>query len=392
MANWAAISALGTAASGAGDYFGTVALDKKKQDMLAQARANKLEDSAAAAASKEADYLQGREDKKNDGIAAEKQWQSRNAQGIAEAANLREKIRLEDDVQKDADHIRLVEESGELAEIAATRAKAVSNADDGGWSGEFHVDQETGAVSKITKEGDLVPTDRSELTAVELKNLEWTQEELQEEREYQLNLEREMLEAAADLEKNGFDFTEAQSKIYIHYGNGMGGLANAYKALEEGPQGGMDAVIRQLGEGKIMSNWMQTEEAQLYHQAMLVMAEATLRHKSGAALKPDEILLEAKKYMIEVGDTAAMIIQKNDSAQSAVDLMGDTLPKEAKALALSRVSPVKYTDPNAKRHTVPASVQAARSVAGTPLRSAGNTNATGQAIPEDLAKYYNTNK
>lgn len=46
MANWSAIGALGTAASGAGDYFGKLGETKRKAEVLAQARAMELADKA----------------------------------------------------------------------------------------------------------------------------------------------------------------------------------------------------------------------------------------------------------------------------------------------------------------------------------------------------------
>ena len=46
MSKWSALGALGEAASGAGDYFGTLGETKRKAEVLAQARAMKLEDRA----------------------------------------------------------------------------------------------------------------------------------------------------------------------------------------------------------------------------------------------------------------------------------------------------------------------------------------------------------
>ena len=48
MSNWAAIGALGTAAEGAGNYFGIIAKEKIVSQRLAEARSNKLADTAEA--------------------------------------------------------------------------------------------------------------------------------------------------------------------------------------------------------------------------------------------------------------------------------------------------------------------------------------------------------
>jgi len=62
MSNWAAIGALGTAAEGAGNYFGIIAKEKIVSERLAEARANKLADVEEARESADGARLQGLKD------------------------------------------------------------------------------------------------------------------------------------------------------------------------------------------------------------------------------------------------------------------------------------------------------------------------------------------
>ena len=362
MANWAAIGALGTAAEGAGNYFGQVHMERKKAERLAEARSQQLADkkdnrehtAALLSDSKEysADLLKDERENtanlltdsndRSDRLIDESNERSDFVyeRGQDDDAELRAENRffgrLDKAEQRAYERMTLKEQR----EYKVEREAADLKIDNEQWSGQFwtaDTGPDAGKIFKVLKDGSKVETPFSEMTDGE-----------KYESKVFIDAKAARLKAAGE----GLDLTESQSKVMIHFGNGAAALNDMNKALQlggtEGAAGTKEALIRQFGEGGVSSNWAQSEAGQLYNQGAYVALEATLRHKSGAALKTEEIVLEAKKYQIEAGDSNAVIAQKIESLHRAVYLMGDTLPQGARDMALSRMSGTNYTDPDAQ--------------------------------------------
>jgi hypothetical protein len=351
MANWAAIGALGTAAEGAGNYFGQVHMERKKTERLAQVRANKLADRkdnrehtasllensqehTADLLGEKKDYDAGLLDDRNDRSDME---YNRNKDDQSDLrAETRFWDRLNENEQRAYDRMTLEEQR----EYKVNREAEDLKIDNEQWSGQFWTADkgpDAGKIYKVLKDGSKVETPFEEMTAGE-----------KYESKVFMDARAAKLEAAGE----GLDLTESQSKVMIHFGNGAAAINDMNKALQlsEGNAASTkESLIRQFGEGGVTTAWMEGETAQLYNQAAYVALEATLRHKSGAALKTEEIVLEAKKYQIEAGNSPAVIAQKMESLHRAVYLMGDTLPQGARDMALSRMSGTNYTNPDERK-------------------------------------------
>jgi|TARA_B110000914_G_scaffold223220_1_gene238254 hypothetical protein len=347
MANWAAIGALGTAAEGAGNYFGQVHMERKKAERLAQVRAEKLadvKDNRAHTAS-----LLEDSNERADGLLEDKKEYDADIlgdkhdredfvyeRGQDDKSDLRAETRffdrLDEDEQRAWDRMTLEEQR----DYKIKREAADLKIDNEQWSGQFWTADsgpDAGRIYKVLKDGSKVETPFEEMTDGE-----------RYESKVYMDAKAAKLKAAGE----GLDLTESQSKVMIHFGNGAAAINDMNKALHlsSGDAAGTkQSLIRQIGQSGVTTTWLESEEAQLYNQAAYVALEATLRHKSGAALKVEEIILEAKKYQIEVGNTPAMIAQKIESLHRAVYLMGDTLPQGARDMALNRMSGTNYTNP-----------------------------------------------
>ena len=351
MANWAAIGALGTAAEGAGNYFGQVHMERKKAERLAQVRAEKLadvKDNRAHTASlledsnERADGLL--EDKKEyDADLLEDRTDREDfvyERGQEDKSDLRQELRffdrLDENEQRAYDRMTLEEQRKYKVDREAADLKIENEQ----WSGQFWTADkgpDAGKIYKVLKDGSKVLTPFEEMTDGE---------------RYEAKVYTDAKAARAKAAAAGLDLTESQSKVMIHFGNGAAAINDMNKALQLSAgdaAGTKESLIRQFGEGGVTTAWMESETAQLYNQAAYVALEATLRHKSGAALKTDEIVLEAKKYQIEAGNTPAVIAQKMESLHRAVYLMGDTLPQGARDMALNRMSGTNYTDPDEQK-------------------------------------------
>ena len=70
-----------------------------------------------------------------------------------------------------------------------------------------------------------------------------------------------------------------------------------------------------------LPNALQPEVAQRYNQAVLTIADANLRMKSGAAVTPKEIENEARAFYVQPGDKLPTIRQKRRALQRIIDTM-----------------------------------------------------------------------
>ena len=116
MSNWAAIGALGTAAEGAGNYFGIIAKEKIVSERLAEARANKL-----------ADVKEGREFAEGERVKQE----DRDVVLTADAVK--------------ADDLRRGKINGEARTEGVYNDEQEVIQDGKTWSGKTHTDEATGS-------------------------------------------------------------------------------------------------------------------------------------------------------------------------------------------------------------------------------------------------------
>ena len=309
MANWSAIGALGEASKTAGTYFGVLAVEKTRSERLAQARAEKVADTADARkyqeTTKEADRLQGIEDA--DAV---------REQGIEDALVLQKAANAESDRRK-----------GVSAEIADR------NLDEG------ETEEEWKPVS-----GQDIETDKDGNKYIMVTNGKTTEyqpigmggaartNKLGEEEEDPVEFVPD-----ADLKLN-----TDQAKTYGFYARGIGAQAEMEQLLKTSGLAEVSsdsaAVWRQLPMPQLIKGVFQGKESEAYENIVRRMYTAILRKDSGATLNDDEIEEMKSTYMIQAGNSPELIARKMDNLKRDVYNLGDQLPANAKAKADAQIA------------------------------------------------------
>ena len=99
-----------------------------------------------------------------------------------------------------------------------------------------------------------------------------------------------------------------------------------------------------------LTNMTASGDTQLWNQAQSDWVRAKLRRESGASISDDEMAREITTYFPQVGDTEAVIEQKRQARESAVQAMGIgaglTLdaPQSPRSTPTRRGAIVKWSD------------------------------------------------
>jgi hypothetical protein len=126
------------------------------------------------------------------------------------------------------------------------------------------------------------------------------------------DIRKEERKAEQEIKKEKRAPNQTQSNSYS-FGTRM---ANAERNLS-----GIDSILSSGAEAAMStlpaSNYMVSEEYQLAQQAAQDWVTANLRKESGAAIPPEEMAQEIKKYFPRAGDSEAVIEQKRKSRAMA---------------------------------------------------------------------------
>jgi hypothetical protein len=137
-----------------------------------------------------------------------------------------------------------------------------------------------------------------------------------------LAIEREKLKMEAlnngvklsDVQANGLLFGERAAQAHQQL--------DALMSPSIGPDGkpvqGYDATKLSAGAGRLLPNFMQTEDAQKFQQSKLNFISAVLRKESGAAISNSEIKNAEKQYFPSAGDTPGVLLQKKANREAAI--------------------------------------------------------------------------
>lgn len=257
MSNWAAIGALGTAAEGAGNYFGIIAKEKIVSQRLADARANKVADTEDAREyqeqTAETNRVQGLEDQE----AAREQSIKDNLVTTA-AAN------AENDRRK-----------GVTAEIA----------DRGGDEGEKW--------TKVSNSDMKVDADGNEYILMDNGSgtTEYKQVGMGDV-------------PFVDAETEGGDKSEFEAKAAYQKSGAQAGLNDMYRAMEAGYD---PTTLSSYIDGKVVKsdelNFIASAEGQVYQRGATQLYENLLRRATGAAAPDTEVMRYYQMFVPKAGDS-----------------------------------------------------------------------------------------
>lgn len=277
MANWSAIGALGTAASGAGDYFGKLGETKRKAEVLAQARAMELADKADERSYQEGLYKRDRADGKEDAAAARV-------------------LELED---RDAGW----KNDAEVAKTQAGTAQDLARLNSGLRTAEGEKQHEQNLALQEAKDED---------------NVAAAAEKAEVDRQAALF---ETLNNPVKLSSHQTDLLQRAAK-------GKQGIANLEELLANPDfdvTSSREHMMSKYADNDVTRGAIEKEWRQ-WDNAVLSIVTQELRTDSGAALTNEEIASYSKRIGPQIGDTAEEIRQKIESMKqtfAAMDAAGD---------------------------------------------------------------------
>jgi len=297
MANWAAISALGTAAQGAGDYFGQLSSRKVQEERLAQARGEKLADREhtdkraddAAAVATEAAAAQV--------IADEKQRQLERGEGIDDDANLRRTLADEKLGRAATAHELEVTQEQEAYDLEVSRR---GKEFDRTWS-----DPKTGEVFEIMKDGSSVATGRFGEITVDEEGVEIGSTDVTNMSES----ERKTLYQAAGAS--------------VGYGDMLAAMDAGYEPTDWA-RGNFDKMMIKSD----LTNEFASEQGQLYHRGATQLYENLLRKATGAAAPDTEVVRYAEMFIPRPGDHPSVARAKILAAGKMIEALKDPYWKD----------------------------------------------------------------
>lgn len=132
------------------------------------------------------------------------------------------------------------------------------------------------------------------------------------EQQTQRDIEKESRKLQMDIEKEKRAPNQTQSNSFA-FGTRMADAENNLSGIDSVLADGKQAALGSLPGG----NYIVSDEYQLAQQAARDWVTANLRKESGAAIPPEEMEQEIKKYFPQPGDSASVIEQKRQSRANA---------------------------------------------------------------------------
>ena len=296
MANWAAIGALGTAAEGAGNYFGQLNAQKIREERLAQARGEKLADRAHNEKRADDATATAKEDARLADIADEEQRQLRRTEGKADGTALRATLLAErTSAAADAEVLATSQEQADYERDQARRSEEIDRT----WT-----DPKTGEIFEIMKDGSDRSTGRFNLP---------------DEDYVDPNAPPEDRGRVADME----DLSEAQMKIEYQRAGAQAGFDDMLQAMRDGyePTDYARGIFDKYAVKSDITNEFASQQGQLYHRGATQLYENLLRRATGAAAPDTEVARYAEMFIPRPGDHPSVVEAKLRAAGLMIDAL-----------------------------------------------------------------------
>ena len=296
MANWAAIGALGTAAEGAGNYFGQLNAQKIREERLAQARGEKLADRAHSEKRADDATEVAKEDARLAGIADEEQRQLERREGKSDSSDLRATI--------------LAERQGAAVsarELAVSQEQADHDRDQGRLGEEIDrvwTDPKTGEIFEIMKDGSDRSTGRFNLPDEDYVDPDAPPEDRGR---------------VADMK----ELSEASMKIEYQRAGAQAGFDDMLQAMKDGYEptdwvrGNWDKLVIQSD----LTNEFASGQGQLFQRGATQLYENLLRRATGAAAPDTEVDRYAEMFIPRPGDHESVVTAKLRASGLMIDAL-----------------------------------------------------------------------
>jgi len=296
MANWAAIGALGTAAEGAGNYFGQLNAQKIREERLAQARGEQLADRAHNEKRADDATEVAKEDARLAGIADEEKRQLIRTEGKADGRNLRATLLAErQGAAADAEVLSISQEQADYDRDQSRLSEEIDRT----WT-----DPKTGEIYDIMKDGSSRITDRVGLV---------------DEDYVDPNAPPEDRGRVADMK----DLSEAAMKIEYQRAGAQAGFDDMLQAMKDGyePTDYARGIFDKYAVKSDITNEFASEQGQLYHRGATQLYENLLRRATGAAAPDTEVARYAEMFIPRPGDHPSVVEAKLRASGLMIDAL-----------------------------------------------------------------------